>query len=149
MNVSFNYRKKGIKGRLFLYLDLSSIEKKPIIREICWHQLLKNFISITNEDDTPDISSDFEEYKVVFQSTNNSLITERYIGYIKREISVLSPEFDNLMYNYCISLIRVCFQLSRKCQSNEYAYLSDYLILALQSIGIEKEFNDISIDIDS
>ncbi len=129
------------------------MEKKPIIREICWHQLLIDFISITNEDilneNTPCLLPHFEEYKVVFQSTNNSLMTQRYIEYIQREISILSGEFDNLMHNYCISLIRLCFRLAREHQSNEYAYLSDYLILALQSIGIEKEFNDISIDIDT
>ncbi len=124
------------------------MDKKPIIREICWHQLLIEFISITNED-TSDLLSHFEQYKVVFQSTNNLIMTERYIEYIKREISISSVDFDNSMYNDCISLIRLCFQLARKHQSNEYAYLSDYLILALQAIGIEKELNDISIDIDT
>jgi hypothetical protein len=131
-----------------MFLDSNSVDKKPIIREICWHQLLINFISITNED-TLDVLPHFEEYEVVFQSKNNLIMTERYIEYIKREISILSEDFDNSMYNYCISLIRFCFELAREHKSNEYAYLSDYLILALQAIGIEKELNDISIDIDN
>ena len=76
-------------------------------------------------------------------------MTQRYIDYIKRETSILSVDFDNSMYNYCIFLIRLCFRLAREQKSNQYAYLSDYLILALQSIGIEKELNDLSIDIDT
>jgi hypothetical protein len=136
-----------------MFLDSVPIEKKPIIREICWHQLLIHFISITNDDITsvnnPYELSHFEEYKVVFQSTNNLFMTQRYIEYIKRETSRLSVDFDNSMYNYCIFLIRLCFRLAREHKSNEYAYLSDYLILALQSIGIEKELNDISIDIEA
>jgi hypothetical protein len=118
------------------------VDKKPMIREICWHQLLIEFLSYKN--------LPFEEYKVVFQSTNNNLIMlERYNEQIKREISTPSVDFDNSMYDYCISLIRGCFQIAREHKSNEYAYLSDYLVLALQAIGIEKELNDLSIDIDS
>jgi len=128
--------------------DPSPADKKPMIREICWHQLLIEFISTTTED----ISNEnprFEKYKVVFQSTNNSVMTERYIGYIKHEVITPSVDFDNSMYNYCISLIRLCFRIAREHKSNEYAYLSDYLVLALQAIGIEKELNDLSIDIDT
>jgi len=132
----------------YMFLDLTPVDKKPIIREICWHQLLINFILIANEDPS-DMPSHFEEYKVVFQSTNNLMMTDRYIEYIKREIPISSIDFDNSMYNYCISLIRLCFRLAREHKSNEYAYLSEYLILALQAIGIEKELNDISIDIDT
>jgi hypothetical protein len=131
-----------------MFLELSPVDKKPIIREICWHQLLIDFIS-TTKDDILDKNRHFEEYRIVFQSTNNQVMTDRYIDYIKREVSIPSADFDNLMYNYCISLIRLCFRIARERQSNEYAYLSDYLILALQAIGIEKELNDISIDIDA
>ena len=122
------------------------MDKKPIIREICWHQLLIEFISTTNED-VPNENLPFEEYKIVFQSKNNAIMTERYLEYIKREISTPSVDFDDSIYNYCVSLIRCCFRIARKHQSNEYAYLSDYLILALQAIGIEKELNDLSIDV--
>ncbi len=131
-----------------MFLELSPVDKKPIIREICWHQLLIDFIS-TTKDDILDENRHFEEYRIVFQSTNNQVMTERYIDYIKREVSIPSAEFDSSMYNYCISLIRLCFRIARERQSNEYAYLSDYLILALQAIGIEKELNDISIEIDA
>lgn len=133
---------------IIIFLDPNCIERKPIIREICWHQLLINFISPTNES-TTDLLSHFEEYKVVFQSINNPIMTERFIEYIKHEILISSGDFDTSMYNNCISLIRICFRLARKYQSNEYANLSDYLILALQAIGIEKELNDISIDLDT
>ena len=119
-----------------------------MIREICWHQLLIEFISMTDED-LPEESDHFEEYKIVFQSSNNLVMTERYIEYIKNEILNLSMEFDQYMYNFCIALIRLCFRIARERQSNEYAYLSDYLILALQAIGIEKELNDLSIDVDN
>lgn len=119
-----------------------------MIREICWHQLLIYFIYSINENST-DFKYSFEQYKLVFQSTNHPIMTERYIDHIRREISTLSTDFDSSMYDYCISLIRLCFQLARKYESNEYANLSDYLVLALQSIGIEKELNDISIDIDT
>lgn len=122
--------------------------KKPLVREICWHQLLIEFISMTDED-LPEESDHFEEYKIVFQSANNLVMTERYIEYITNEISTSSVDFDRSMYNYCISLIRVCFRMARERQSNEYAYLSDYLILALQAIGIDKELNDLSIDVDT
>jgi hypothetical protein len=131
-----------------MFLELSPVDKKPIIREICWHQLLIDFIS-TTKDDILDENRHFEEYRIVFQSTNNQVMTERYIDYIKREVSIPSAEFDSSMYNYCISLIRLCFRIARERQSNEYAYLSDYLILALQAIGIEKDLNDLSIDIDT
>ncbi|CAF3348810.1 unnamed protein product [Rotaria sp. Silwood1] len=128
-------------------------DKKPLIREICWHQLLITFILLENEEisnENPlNLSCNFEQYKVVFQSLNNPLMIERYIEHIKYQISISSIDFDNSMYDYCIYLIRLCFRLARKQKSNEYAYLSDYLILALQSIGIEKELNDISIDIDT
>ena len=72
---------------------------------------------------------------------------ERYTEHIKREISIGSVEFDAAMYQYSIALVRLCFRLAREQKSNEYAYLSEYLILALQSIGLEKELNDIPIDI--
>lgn len=128
-------------------------EKKPLVREVCWHQLLIKFISIeeeqTSDEHTTHDSSSFEKFKVIFQSSNNLLMTERYVEHIKSEISVLSSEFDVAMYNYCISLIHCCFQLAREHKSSEYAYLSDYLIHALQAIGIEKELNDMSIDIDN
>ncbi|CAF3871031.1 unnamed protein product [Rotaria sp. Silwood2] len=128
-------------------------DKKPRIREICWHQLLINFILLPNEDmsneNPSNLSSSFEQYKVVCQSFNNPLMIERYMDHIERRVSISSIDFDNSMYNYCICLIRLCFRLAREQKSNEYAYLSDYLILALQSIGIEKELNDISIDIDT
>ncbi|CAF4363869.1 unnamed protein product [Rotaria sp. Silwood2] len=128
-------------------------DKKPRIREICWHQLLINFILLPNEDmsneNPSNLSSSFEQYKVVCQSFNNPLMIERYMDHIERQVSISSIDFDNSMYNYCICLIRLCFRLAREQKSNEYAYLSDYLILALQSIGIEKELNDISIDIDT
>jgi hypothetical protein len=124
-----------------------------MIPEIYWHQLLINFLSISNDDilndNTPCLLTHSEEYKVVFQSSNNLLMIQRYIEYIKREISLLSSDFDNSMYHYCISLIRLCFRLAREKKSNEYAHLSDYLILALQSIGIEKELNDITFEIDT
>ncbi|CAF0899767.1 unnamed protein product [Rotaria sordida] len=131
----------------------STADRKPLIREICWHQLLIYFISINNEDisneNFSNLLSNFEKYQIVFQSSNNSLMIERYIEHIKCEISISSIDFDNSMYNYCIYLIRLCFRIAREQKSNEYANLSDYLILALQSIGIEKELNDISIDIDT
>ncbi|CAF3626328.1 unnamed protein product [Adineta steineri] len=129
----------------------TSSDKKPRVRDVCWHQLLICFISkedISNED-IPDLIPNYEQYKLAFQSKPHILMTERYTKYIQREISTLSADFDNLMHNYCTSLIRLCFQLSRRYQSNEYANLSDYLVLALQSIGIEKELNDIAFDIDN
>lgn len=132
----------------FLDLDSAPEDKKPLIREICWHQLLIEFISMIDED-LPEETDHFEEYKLVFQTTNNPVMTERYIEYIKNQISNPSMDFDQIMYNYCIALIRLCFRISREHQSNEYAYLSDYLILALQAIGIEKELNDLSIDVDT
>ena len=138
----------SIGRNLFPHSDSTPEEKKPLIREICWHQLLIEFISMT-DDDLPEESNHFEEYRIVFQATNNSVMTERYTEYIKTEIANPSMEFDQCMYQYCIALIRLCFRIARERQSTEYAYLSDYLILALQAIGIEKELNDLSIDVDT
>lgn len=101
------------------------------------------------DEDLPEESNHFEEYKIVFQSNNNRVMTDRYIDYINNEIGISSVDFDRSMYNYCIALIRLCFRMARERQSSEYAYLSDYLILALQAIGTEKELNDLSIDVDS
>ena len=129
------------------------MDKKPVIHEICWHQLLRQFISIKNEtvfnEDTSSSLHRFEQYKIVFQSSNNPLMTQRYVECIQSEISKSSVDFDNSMYNYFIRLIRLSCWLAREHKSNEYAYLSDYLILALQSIGVEKELNDICIDDDT
>ncbi|CAF1932270.1 unnamed protein product [Rotaria magnacalcarata] len=139
-------RRQNIFGEILIRTD-----KKPLIRDICWHQLLINFILNSNEDVLNDSykSSNFEQYKVVFQSSNNFLMTQRYFEHIKCEVSASSINFDNSMYDHCICLIRLCFRLARNQKSNEYAILSDYLIHALQSIGIEKELNDMSIDIDT
>lgn len=134
-------------------LDLASLpETKPLVRELCWHELLRQFIFISCNDVSYDLTfslcSNFEEFRVVFQSTNNnSVMLERYTEHVKRQISVATAEFDITMYQYWICLVRLCFRLAREQKSNEYAYLSDYLILALQSIGFEKELNDIPFDI--
>ncbi|UJR25524.1 hypothetical protein I4U23_006870 [Adineta vaga] len=134
------------KQNIFSELASTSREKKPLIREICWHQLLRCFIL---NKDHPDISLHFEDYKIIFQSSNHPEMTQRYTEFIQRQISIISSKFDNSMYDYSIQLINICFQLARQYQSEEYAYLSDYLILALQSIGIEKDFNDIIFDLDT
>ena len=128
------------------------LEKKPLIRELCWHELLRQFIWISCHDVFYDLTyslcSSFEEYRVVFQSANNnSVMLERYTKYVKGQLSIAPAEFDTFMYQYSICLVRLCFRLAREQKSNEYAHLSDYLILALQSIGFEKELSDIPVDI--
>ena len=75
-------------------------------------------------------------------------MTERYADYVHAATKALSTDFDDAMYQYFIDLIRLCFRLAREHESNEYAYLSDYLVLALQSIGIDKALNDIFFDAD-
>lgn len=88
----------------------------------------------------------FEQYKVVFQQYNNEVMMERYENFIQEQIFQAYPTFDCAMYQYSSRMIRLCFQLARRQQSNEYATLSDYLVLALQSIGIEKDMKDIIFD---
>ncbi|CAF0936913.1 unnamed protein product [Adineta ricciae] len=132
-----------------IFGDPTSIcrDKKPLIREICWHQLLQCFI---REEDDLDLLNSFEEHKIVFQTKHHHIqMTERYTKFIQSQTSIQSTKFDTAMYEYSVALIRVCFQLARQYRSNEYAYLSDYLVLALQSIGIEKDFNDIIFDLDN
>ena len=128
-------------------IDSSPIDKKPLIREICWHQLLQQFISMSNDHVNNDQQlcplPQFEKYKVVFQSSNNPVMLQRYTAFIQTQITSMSPELDRSMYDYSIQLIRICFQLARERKSIEYANLSDYLVLALQSIGIEKDLKDI------
>ena len=70
-------------------------------------------------------------------------MVERYTNFIRQQLSHPSSAFDNSMYDYSIQLIRLCFRLAREHRSNEYASLSDYLVLALQSIGTENDLKDI------
>lgn len=130
-----------------LAVAATSLDKKPIVREVCWHQLLRHFVS--DEDNPVDKQAAFEEHKFVVQSHKHPLMTQRYTDYIRRQISGASADFDALMYGYSTTLIRTCFQIARERNSNEYAYLSDYLILGLQSVGIEKDFNDILFGLDA
>lgn len=124
-------------------VELDVTVKKPLIPEMCWHALLIEFISSNNNDDT------FEQNQVVFQTNNHPIMYKRYIEYINHEISTPTNDFDSSMYKYSIELIQICFRIARDRKSIQYAYLSEYLILALQAIGIEKELNDLSIDIDN
>lgn len=130
-----------------IILDFQVTDKKPLIREICWHELLCQFIGMSCKEKSK-FQMKSENFQVVFQTINNKTMIQRFTDYIKKEISQCSKEFDDQMYDYFTNLIQVSFQLARTKVSMEYAYLSDYLVTALQAIGIEKQLKDMLIDID-
>ena len=124
--------------------------KKPLIREICWHQLLRHFVETSSNEENLNLTKEkFEEYRIVFQMNQCQIMVTRFTNFINKQRIRPTPDFDDSMYHYFVLLIRLSLQLARNEKSNHYVHLADYLILGLQTIGIEKELNDLLIEIES
>ncbi|CAF3311995.1 unnamed protein product [Rotaria sp. Silwood2] len=100
-------------------------DSKPLIPESIWHELLIKFLSNRDENNV----------RVILASEHQSFLKERFhqqwINMEDQELQNMFHEIDQLTLDYM-----------KKTQSTIWAYLDEYIISALQCIGIEKRLDD-------
>ncbi|CAF1685430.1 unnamed protein product, partial [Didymodactylos carnosus] len=112
----------------------SDIDTKPLVPEQLWHELLLRFLS----DDEKYFNQD---YQLIFhdeQRLSNDIMSQRYYDLID-EICPPQQKWTDVeyfqMHEMFDKLIKLAFEYSKRFESNDMAFLSEYLILALQLIG--------------
>ncbi|CAF3896390.1 unnamed protein product [Rotaria sp. Silwood1] len=100
-------------------------DSKPLIPESIWHELLIKFLSNRDENNV----------RIILASEHQSFLKERFhqqwINMEDQELQNMFHEIDQLTLDYM-----------KKTQSTIWAYLDEYIISALQYIGIEKRLDD-------
>ncbi|CAF0945376.1 unnamed protein product [Didymodactylos carnosus] len=115
----------------------NEISPKPLVSYECWNTILIKFINPTSST----INLNLNELSVGFQQKSSPL-NDIYYGYI----SSLSDEWNNnenftkQMFDIFHQFLDICFEHSLETKDNSFAYLSEYIILFLQQIAIQKEF---------
>jgi hypothetical protein len=111
-------------------------DSKPLIPESIWHELLVNFLSYEYQ---PNV-------RLIFASKDQSYITEPYRQTIKNYcLTWTNTEYEALQ-NMFDEIHAIAVRKARETNLTIWTYLDEYIILALQCIGIEKRLVDNWID---
>jgi hypothetical protein len=108
------------------------IAGKPLIPESIWHELLIQFLS---DQHRPNV-------RLIFASKTQNTMTERYRQTIEDyRLKWTNKEFYELV-NMFKELHQICVEHINQSKLTIWTYLHEYIILALQCIGIEKRLVD-------
>jgi hypothetical protein len=115
--------KQGIFGNECIETD-----SKPLIPESIWHELLINFLSYEYQ---PNV-------RLLFASKDQNFITDRYRQTIERySLKWTNTEYQELQMMFD-EMHSIAERYAQTTKSTVWNYLDEYIILALQCIGIEK-----------
>ncbi|CAF3706902.1 unnamed protein product [Rotaria sp. Silwood1] len=103
-------------------------DSKPLIPESIWHELLIKFLSNKDENNV----------RLILDSKTQSFITERYRQSINNYRQQWTNIEDQKLQNMFLEIHKLTIDYIQKTQLTIWAYLDEYILLALQCIGIEK-----------
>ncbi|CAF3749965.1 unnamed protein product [Adineta steineri] len=112
--------------------ECKETDQKPLIPESIWHELIIHFLTGTYQSDVR-ISS-FSKYQ--------NLIMEQYCQIIKNYCQEWSNIESKELYEMFDELHSLTIEHTKRTESTLWSYLDEYIILALQCIGIEKQLTD-------
>ncbi|CAF1439871.1 unnamed protein product [Adineta steineri] len=112
--------------------ECKETDQKPLIPESIWHELIIHFLTGTYQSDVR-ISS-FSKYQ-------NSIM-EQYCQIIKNYCQDWSNTESIELYEMFDELHSLTIEHTKRTESTLWSYLDEYIILALQCIGIEKQLTD-------
>ncbi|CAF3637630.1 unnamed protein product [Adineta steineri] len=112
--------------------ECKETDQKPLIPESIWHELIIHFLTGTYQSDVR--VSSFSKYQ-------NSIM-EQYCQIIKNYCHKWSNTEAKELYEMFGELHSLTIEHTKRTESTVWAYLDEYIILALQCIGIEKQLVD-------
>jgi len=119
--------KQGIFGNTCIETDA-----KPLIPESIWHELLINFLSYEYQTNV----------RLIFISKDQSYITEQYRKTIEEyRLKWTNTEYEELQKMFD-EIHSIAVRNAKNTNLTIWTYLDEYIILALQCIGIEKRLVD-------
>ncbi|CAF3820630.1 unnamed protein product [Adineta steineri] len=112
--------------------ECKETDHKPLIPESIWHELIIHFLTGTYQSDVR--VSSFSKYQ-------NSIM-EQYCQIIKNYRHKWSNTEAKEIYEMFGELHSLTIEHTKRTESTVWSYLDEYIILALQCIGIEKQLVD-------
>ncbi|CAF1473862.1 unnamed protein product [Rotaria sordida] len=107
-------------------------DQKPLIPESIWHELLIKFLSNKNENNV----------RLILALQTQNFITERYRQIINNYRIRWTNIEDQQLQDMFLEIHKLARDYSQTTQLTIWSYLDEYIMLALQCIGIEKRLVD-------